>query len=257
MVTAILTSIHIRTTDMFRVPGVCAVMALVSGLGSLRCAAEDAARTVETPPPGWESLFNGKDLAGWEVREPGGTQSWSVKDGVLMNRPDPAKKPAGTDLQTVDKTFYSFDLHVAFKVIVLSDEEIAKLGVAPPDPHVANEYPLKTGNSGVYLRGKYEVQIYDSFGTFPGWRECGALYKRVAPRVNACKAAGEWQTFDLSFQKRRLTAKQNGEEILDINNVGPTGTGSRGIYEDGPGPILFQGDHGAVELKNIWIKRGE
>jgi hypothetical protein len=221
----------------------------------LAAAGAASAQAPEPLPDGWESLFNGKDLTGWELRDPKGPNGWSVRDGVLVNRPDLTKNPGSTDLQTVDKTFYDFDLHVEFRVIVLSDEEIAKAGGAPPDPHVASEISAKTGNSGVYLRGKYEVQIYDSFGAFPGWRECGSLYKRMAPRVNACRPAGEWQSYDISFRKRWLTVKQNGVEILDVNDVGPRGTGSRGIYEDGPGPILFQGDHGVVELRNIRVRR--
>lgn len=193
-------------------------------------------------------MFNGRDLTGWELKDPKGTNSWSVKDGVLRN------EPGGADLQTADKTFYSFELHVEFRVIVFSDEEMARRPTHV-DPHVAGEISEKTGNSGVYLRGKYEVQIYDSHGKPPGERECGALYRRVAPRVNACKPAGEWQTFDITFVGKTLKVKQNGEDILNVNDVGPKGTGSREIYEDGPGPILFQGDHGAVEFRNVRVKR--
>src|ERR1043166_1895115 len=114
----------------------------------------------------WISLFNGKDLTGWHLRNPTGPNGWKVQNGAYVNT------PPSTDVQT-DAEYYDFQLHVEFNV---SDGE---------------------GNSGVYMRDKYEVQIFNSYGTAPVDSGCGALYRRIAPTVNASKPPGEWQSFDI------------------------------------------------------------
>jgi len=172
---------------------------------------------------GWVSLFNGKDLAGWHLRNPKGPNGWKVVHGVYVNT-----KPS-TDIQTDDE-YYDFLLHVDFKV---SDG---------------------SGNSGVYLRDKYEVQILNSYGQPPEDGGCGALYKRVAPAVNASKPAGQWQTYDITFIGRRLTVLQNGQKVLDNVDVGPTGTGAAGKRPDGPGPLRLQGDHDSVSFRSVRIR---
>jgi hypothetical protein len=174
---------------------------------------------------GWISLFNGKDLTGWHLRKPDGPNGWKVVDGVYINT------PPSTDIQT-DAEFYDFQLHVEFKV------------------HKGKG----NGNSGVYLRDKYEIQIFDSYGQPPSDHGCGALYRRIAPAVNASKPAGEWQTFDITFIGRRLTALHNGKKILDNVDVGPMGTGAASNRPDGPGPLRLQGDHDAVSFRNIRIR---
>lgn len=186
----------------------------------------DGAATAQAPAAGekgWISLFNGKDLSGWHLQKQQGPNGWKVEDGVYVNT-----KPS-TDLQT-DAEFYDFLLHVEFKV------------------------SEGNGNSGVYLRDKYEIQIFNSFGKPAEDSGCGALYRRIAPAVNASKPAGEWQTFDVTFIGRRLTVIHNGQKVLDNVDPGPTGTGAASKREDGPGPLRLQGDHDSVSFRNIRIR---
>ena len=110
------------------------------------------------------------------------------------------------------------------------------------------------GNSGVYLRDKYEVQIFNSYGKPPVDSGCGALYRRIAPAVNASKPPGEWQTYDITFIGKRLIVIHNGQKVLDVADVGPMGTGASSNRPDGPGPLRLQGDHDAVSLRNIRIR---
>jgi hypothetical protein len=172
---------------------------------------------------GWSSLLNGKDLTGWHLRKPDGPNGWKVVDHVTVNT------PPSTDLQT-DAEYYDFQLHVEFKVTA------------------------GDGNSGVYLRDKYEVQIFNSFGKPIADNGCGALYKKIAPSVNASKRDGEWQTYDVTFIGRRLTVMHNGQRVLDNVDVGPMGTGAASGRADGPGPLRLQGDHEAVSFRNIRIR---
>jgi len=172
---------------------------------------------------GWVPLLNGKDLSGWHLRNAQGPNGWKVLDRVLVNA------PPGTDLQT-DAEYYDFQLHVEFKV-------------TPGE-----------GNSGVYMRDKYEVQIFNSFGKQAQDTGCGALYKKIAPAVNASKPDGEWQTYDITFIGRRLTVIHNGQKVHDNVDVGPMGTGAASNRADGPGPLRLQGDHEAVSFRNIRIR---
>jgi hypothetical protein len=172
---------------------------------------------------GWIPLFNGKDLTGWRLRNAQGPNGWKVIDNVNVNT------PPSTDLQTVDE-YYDFQLQVEFKVTE------------------------GDGNSGVYMRDKYEVQIFNSFGKPAVDTGCGALYKKIAPSVNASKPSGEWQTYDITFIGRRLTVMHNGQKVLDNVDVGPMGTGAASNRADGPGPLRLQGDHEAVSFRNIRIR---
>ena len=170
----------------------------------------------------WLPLFNGKDLSGWHLRDPQGPNGWTVAaGGVYVNT------PKSTDLMT-DTEYYDFQLHVEFNV-------------GPGS------------NSGVYMRDKYEVQIHDSYGKPADQSGCGALYRRIAPAVNASKPAGEWQTFDITFIGQRLTVIHNGQKVLDNVETGPMGTGAAGKRPDGPGPLRLQGDHGQVSFRNLRI----
>jgi hypothetical protein len=173
----------------------------------------------------WIELFNGKDLTGWHFRQPPGPNGWKVDNGEYVNT-----KPS-TDIQT-DREFYDFDLHVEFKVT-------AGAG---------------SGNSGVYLRDKYEIQLADSFGKPISFSESGSLYRRVAPSANASKPAGEWQTMDITLIGRKLTLNYNGQSVLDVADIGPTGTGAASTRADGPGPLRLQGDHETIAFRNIRIR---
>jgi hypothetical protein len=196
-------------------------------------------------PRGASSLYSGKaeDLgANWYRR---GTQSppnWTV-------RSDGAATPRGSDI-TSKQEFGDCYLHVEFR-----------------EPVDASGNPVTSGNSGVGLQGRYEIQILNSYGSRPERHGCGALYSQKAPRVNASKKAGEWQSFDIVFraprvdangqatEQPRVTVIQNG--ILVQNNEsfeGPTGI-DYGEFHGQPatGPLVLQGDHDPVQFRNIWI----
>lgn len=172
---------------------------------------------------------------------------WTVVDGVLVC----SQPKGGNDLLTTEK-FTDFELHVEFQA---------------------------TSNSGVYLQGRYEIQINNDYGRKPMvvekggkkvevWdtHQCGALYGKVAPSKNMAKKPEEWQSFDVVFHaarpasegkpasKARATVIWNGEKVIDNAEIdGPTGGALDGkVYE--PGPILLQGDHGKVSYRNIRIR---
>src|SRR5438067_3033978 len=137
-------------------------------------------------PPRWGEpveLFNGKNLAGWKPRLPDKPNGWTVRDGALVNA-----KP-GNDLVS-ERTFEDFQLHAEFR------------------------YP-KGSNSGIYLRGRYEVQIEDNFGQEPDSHRMGGIYGFLTPCLNAAKPAGEWQTLDVTLVGRAVTIVLNRERIVD------------------------------------------
>ena len=187
------------------------------------CASLALVQPVHTSNQGWISLFNGKDLAGWHFRNPTGPNGWKIQNGIYSNT------PPSTDIQT-DAEYYDFQLHVEFNV---SEGD---------------------GNSGVYMRDKYEVQIFNSYGKPPVDSGCGALYRRIAPSVNASKPAGEWQTFDITFIGRHLTVIHNGQKVLDNVDVGPMGTGASSKRPDSPGSLRLQGDHDAISFRNVRVR---
>ena len=178
------------------------------------------------------ALFNGKDLAGWKAKEANVESAWVVEGGVLVNRVPkhapgtPAKRTA--NLRT-EAEFEDFNL---------------KLEVNVP----------AGSNSGVYLRGIYEIQVHDSHGKKLDSHNMGALYSRITPSVAAEKPAGQWQTLDITLVARHLTVVLNGQTIIDNQPVlGCTG-GAMWADESKPGPIYLQGDHGAVSYRNMVLR---
>jgi len=172
-------------------------------------------------------LFNGKDLSGWKLINPKQANGFKVVDGVLVNDPVivEGKRVNYGNLRT-EKEFYDFKL---------------SLDVNVPEH----------SNSGVYLRGMYEIQVFDSFGKELDSHNMGALYSRVAPTQSAEKPGGEWQTMEMILCKRHVTVILNGKTIIDNQPAyGPTGGA---IIADvfKPGPIYLQGDHGKVSYRNI------
>ena len=173
-------------------------------------------------------LFNGKDLTGWKLTNEKQKNGFKVVDGVLVN--DPVQPGGGEHVSygnlRTENVFEDFNL---------------KLEVNVP----------AGSNSGVYLRGMYEIQVFDSFGKELDSHNMGALYSRIKPAVSAEKKAGEWQSLDMTLCDRHLTVLLNGTKIIDNQPVaGPTGGA---ILSDvfSPGPIYLQGDHGTVSYRNI------
>jgi hypothetical protein len=164
-------------------------------------------------------LLNQNDLGGWRAIQ--GENQWTVRDGVLSNA------RSGANLVT-DRTFGDFRLHIEFR------------------------YP-KGSNSGVYLRGRHEVQIEDNFGTEPDLVRFGAVYGFIAPSEMAARPPGEWQTYDITLVGRMVTVVANGRTIIfDREIPGITG-GALDSDEGAPGPLMLQGDHGPIEFRNITL----
>lgn len=174
------------------------------------------------------TLFGGKDLDGWKLVNEKNTNGWTVKDGVLSNNPVQVEgQPhiAYGNLRT-EQEFEDFNLKLEVNIPVGS-------------------------NSGVYLKGMYEIQVVDSYGKSLDPHNMGGLYSRVCPTVGAEKPAGQWQTMDMTLCDRHVTVVLNGVKIIDNQPAyGPTGGA---IISDvfAKGPIYLQGDHGTVNYKNI------
>lgn len=206
-----------------------------------------------------DELFNGKDMAGW--RKP--TGAWMAARDVAMDPADPEKfivtpgqgilvngaKGKSSNLVSV-REFGDVEAHVEFWI-------------------------PKHSNSGVYLMGRYEIQIYDvEKAKYPG-QECGGIYGRAvgdqtveghSPLVNADKGAGQWQAFDITFRAPRFDT--NGKKIANAKMVkvvhngkiihdnvelnGPTRSGIA-TDEKATGPIMFQGNHGPVAFRNVRV----
>lgn len=163
------------------------------------------------------ALFNGKDLSGWKAD---GNNQWIVKEGILTN-PRP-----GANLITEQK-FEDFKLLVEFR------------------------YP-KNGNSGVYLRGRYEVQIEDSpKDAHPNNILFGGIYGFLTANEMATLGAGEWQTYEITLVGRMVTVVANGKTIINNQEIPGITGGALDSDEAAPGPIYLQGDHTAVEFRKI------
>ena len=164
------------------------------------------------------SLFNGKNLDGWEVKP---ENQWKVVDGILTS------PKSGVNLISKEK-FKDFKLHAEFR------------------------YP-EGSNSGLYLRGRYEVQIADNAGLEPASIYFGGVYGMLSPNENVAKESGEWQTFDITLIGRRVTIIANGKTIIANQNIDAMTGGALDNNEAEAGPIMIQGDHGPVEFRKMEI----
>lgn len=174
------------------------------------------------------TLFNGKDLTGWRLSHPHKVKGWSAKNGELVNdtpKTDFSATGAYANLRT-DAEFEDFKLHIEFNIGAQR-------------------------NSGVYLRGIYEIQVVDRDSRMQGLQGPGAVFSRILPTENAGKPGGEWQSYDITLQDRHITVVLNGKKVIDNQPViGPTG-GALYSNVDAPGPIYLQGDHTSVKYRNI------
>ena len=172
------------------------------------------------------TLFNGKDLSGWRLVKPDSDNGWSVQDGILINRVEKGKHFG--NLRT-DREFEDFNIKLEVRT-------------------------QKDSNSGVYLRGVYEIQVMESFGQPLDSHHMGGLYSRITPTVAAEKPIGEWQTMDITLVDRHITVILNGRKIIDNQPaLGCTG-GALTSDEFKPGPIFLQGDHTNIDYRNIVLR---
>lgn len=187
---------------------------------------ERAPSLVRDKDPTWGkpiNIFNGKNLDGWHADK--SENQWMVKDGILSS------PQSGANLIS-DEKFDDFKLLAEFR------------------------YP-KGSNSGIYLRGRYELQIQDDIGQEPSNLLFGGIYGFLTPNEMAAKAAGEWQTYEITLIGRRLTVVANGKKIINDQIIPGTTGGALDSKEALPGPIMLQGDHGPVEFRKIIITPGK
>jgi hypothetical protein len=167
-------------------------------------------------------LFNGKDLSGWRMSEPPSTAAWKVENGTLVS------PGHGPELIT-DAKFEDFKLHVEFNC-------------APGS------------NSGVYLRGRYELQIEDDPEPEGPTMRTGGIYGFLAPSPEQPRRPGEWQTYDITLVGRAVTVVQNGQTIIDKQEIPGITGGALDSHEALPGPIYLQGSEaGHVAFRNITL----
>lgn len=177
------------------------------------------------------ALLNGRDLTGWRLTNPGQPNGWSVQDGVLINRLPPSDGKAHPRCGNLRTEAEFEDFQLTFDVRV----------------------PEK-GNSGVYLRGVYEIQMADWAGKPVDSHGMCGVYSRIAPTQNAAKPAGEWQTVAITLVDRHVTVVLNGTTVIDNQPLlGCTG-GALTSDEFRPGPIFLQGDHTAVDYRNLTLR---
>ena len=122
--------------------------------------------------------------------------------------------------------------------------------------HAEFRYP-KGSNSGIYLRGRYEVQIEDNFGQEPDRERIGGVYGFLTPSVNAARRPGEWQSMDITLVGRTVTVLFNGERIIDRQEIPGLTGGALDSDEGAPGPVMLQGDHGPIDFRKVTLTPAE
>jgi hypothetical protein len=265
-----------------------AALSLGLGLGGSLplCSSPWLAVNGREPTDGSRRLFNGKDLSGWTYRKPEAKKIWVVCDDVKLDPADQTRllpvgagggpgavmlcggDGRGSDVMTTEH-FGDYELHVEFTV-------------------------PKGSNSGVYNRGLFEIQVFDSYGVSQlSFHDCGALYERAFPKENLAKPPGVWQSYDITLVGKALTLVWNGKTVYKDHDVrygetdraaferlkkesigkppelqvklredkgkfvgffGEGGTRASLDGADRPGPILLQGDHGPVAYRNLRIR---
>ncbi|HKB38701.1 MAG TPA: DUF1080 domain-containing protein [Gemmataceae bacterium] len=200
------------------------------------------------PPKGAVVLFDGKNLDAWVKTNGKDAATWKLVDLGKEGPAGRAMEVKGGNIMTREKFGDSFKLHVEFRV-----------------PYMPEAKGQARGNSGVYVQGRYEVQVLDSYGLKSQSNDCGGIYGVAAPKVNACKAPTIWQCYDIEFtapkcadgrkvKNARMTVWHNGVKIHDNVEI-PVNNTTAGLGGDvcQPGPIMLQ-DHGnPVQFRNIWL----
>ena len=186
---------------------------------------ESAPSLIRKSEPRWGKsmqLLNGRDLSGWKMSDPASTVTWKVENGTLVS---PGRGPELIS----DAKFEDFKLHIEFNC-------------APGS------------NSGIYLRGRYELQIEDDPEPEGPTMRTGGVYGFLAPSPEQPRRPGEWQTYDITLVGRVVTVVQNGQTIIDQQEIAGITGGALDSHEALPGPIYLQGGEvGHVAYRNIRI----
>lgn len=203
-------------------------------LGTVTVGGEDVA-WLGVPAPKWPetsankkirfgtpvALFDGKDMSNWEGQHKDKELGWTIVEGVMTN------EPKANNLVSRHR-FMDFKIRCEYKV-------------------------EKNSNSGIYLRGRYELQVLDDFGKPPESHGHMALYSRVAPKVNASKPVGEWQIMEATIVGNRLTVLLNGQKVQDNIVIDGITGGALDSNETEPGPIMIQGDHEKISYRRVIV----
>lgn len=177
------------------------------------------------------ALFNGQDLKGWRLTDDDQVNGWRVVEGELVNRTDKTDFSPYSQFGNLrtEQEFTDFRLQLEFKV--------------PPG-----------GNSGVYLRGMYEVQVLDRDSKMQGIHGVGSVFDRIEATENAGKPGGEWNTYDITLVDRHVTVKLNGKTVINNQPLIGCTNGALQADETLPGPIYLQGDHTSVSYRNLVLQ---
>lgn len=218
------------------------------------CIAITAAASLNAAAAKTVHPFNGKDLTGWKTKPRGNNKNqWTVGAASLAANNAGAIHVEKNGKELINANSGGLDGYTEEKF----GDCVIELEVFVP----------KGSNSGIYVMGEYEIQVFDSFGKEKlGGGDMGAIYSAAAPKVNACKKPGEWQKYVIDFRAPRFDA--NGKKTANAKFVkvslngttlhenvemnGPTPGGVTG-KEHARGPIMFQGDHGPVAYRNIHV----
>ncbi|HEY1860069.1 MAG TPA: DUF1080 domain-containing protein [Gemmataceae bacterium] len=217
----------------------------ISDLKLLKPEDKEDAKTVP-PPKDAIVLFDGKSLDGWTKTDGKSNPAWKLLEGGIM------QVEGGENIISKQMLEGNFTLHVEFRV-----------------PYLPTKKGQERGNSGVYVQGRYEVQVLDSYGLDSKIDDCGAIYGIAAPLKNACKAPTVWQIYDIEFHSpvceggkkvkpARITVKQNGILIHDNVEITKDNT-TAGLGGDvcKPGPLMLQSHGAPVQFRNIWMVAGK
>jgi hypothetical protein len=213
----------------------------ISDLKLLKPEDKEHAKSVP-PPKDAIILFDGKSLDDWTKTDGKTKPDWKLLEGGIM------QVEGGDNIISKKMLEGNFKLHVEFRV-----------------PYLPKEKGQARGNSGVYVQGRYEVQVLDSYGLDSKDNDCGAIYGVAAPLKNACKAPTVWQTYDIEFyspvcengkkvEPPRVTVHHNGVLIHDNLKITKDNT-TAGLGGDvcKPGPLMLQSHGAPVQFRNIWM----
>ena len=178
------------------------------------------------------ALFDGKSMDAWDVQIKDRPMKWVIEDGAMTNTP-----PQANNLVSKQK-FQDFKIQAEYK--------LDKRGVSPTGQ------PIK-GNSGIYLRGRYELQVLDDFGDKTFERGHMSVYGWHTPLVNASKPGGEWETMEATVVGNRVTVVLNGQKVQDNVTLEAITGGALDANESEPGPIVLQGDHEKVWYRKVTV----